>query len=93
MNTVTISGLRRLVGSVCVLALASTASGQTLTWDGSTGNWDTDSSWLPGASEPTSTDDVIIDIGLVTVSLPGEVSAELAMDGGAMVIQLSLIHI
>ena len=72
-------------GRVVFAALAITtcltcqAPAAMLTWDGSTGNWDTDASWLVGGTEPTATDDAYINAGAVTVSLLGEVADELRL--------------
>lgn len=62
----------------CALALTlpCSAFGATLTWDGSSGNWDTDANWSPDGAEPVSTDNAIIDSGAVDVTLD-EVANEL----------------
>lgn len=49
-------------------------SAQTLTWDGSIGNWDTDVRWLPGGTEPTASDNALINDGTVTLDMAGEVA-------------------
>jgi len=53
-------------------SLATPVTADDLIWDGSTGNWDTDASWLPGGIEPTGNDNVTIDSGQVTIDLLGE---------------------
>jgi len=76
------SWISRSGAFVCVLTLAGPASGVTLTWDGSSGNWDTDASWLPGGTEPTAGDDVNINAGLVTVSGAGQEAGLVTIGAG-----------
>ena len=65
--------------TACLLAACCGVHADDLVWDGSTGNWDTDTSWLPGGVEPTSADNVAINSGSVTLDLIGEVARNLAV--------------
>ena len=62
-----------------VLLMVGPTSGATLTWGGGADNWDTDANWLPAGTEPTATDDAIINVGGVDVTLPGETAGSLTV--------------
>ncbi|MEZ6194041.1 MAG: hypothetical protein R3C45_22570, partial [Phycisphaerales bacterium] len=79
----------RVMSGISVLVVFSfhcVSPAAVLTWDGSTGNWDTDASWLPGGVEPTLSDDVVISAGQVTVVAAGEVASTVKVNGSGELI-------
>ena len=72
-----------LRAGVLLPALAAGSAGAvTLAWDGSVGDWDTDARWLPGGTEPTLVDEVVINSGVAIVSNAGEAAGPITIGAG-----------